>query len=189
MNRKKALDLLKEYNEDKFLIRHGITVGKVMEYFAEKENENTEYWQVVGLLHDIDFGKYPEEHCVKSIEILKENGYDDDFINSVVSHGYGICSEVEPKKKMEKILYAIDELTGLIYAASLMRPSKSVQDMELKSLKKKFKDKKFAQGCSRDIINNGAKLLEWDLDYLLMETLNAMKNKEVDIENSLIEQI
>lgn len=186
MDREKAVKLLMDFNEDKFHIRHGITVGRVMEYFAEKENEDVEYWGIVGLLHDIDFGLYPEEHCVKAVDILRENGYDEEFINSVISHGYGICSDVKPEKQMEKILYATDELTGLIYAASLMRPSKSTKDMKLKSLKKKYKDKSFAAGCSREIIKNGSELLDMDLDELLTETLDAMKDKEDIVQEELV---
>ncbi|QQK07478.1 HDIG domain-containing metalloprotein [Miniphocaeibacter halophilus] len=181
MDRDKALELLKEYNKEKFHIQHAITVEKVMEYFAEIENEDPKYWGIVGLLHDIDFEMYPEEHCVKAIEILENNGYDEEFITSVISHGYGICSDVKPSKKMEKILYAVDELTGLIFAASLMRPSKSTKDMKLKSLKKKFKDKSFAAGCSRDTIRNGAEMLNMELDELLENTLVAMQEKEDEI--------
>ncbi len=183
LDRTKAIELLKEYNTEDFHVLHGITVGKVMEHFAEQKNEDPVYWGTVGLLHDIDFGKYPEQHCVKAVDILKENGYDDEFINSVVSHGYGICSEVEPTKYMEKVLYSVDELTGIIGAASLMRPSKSYQDMNLKSVKKKFKDKSFAAGCSRDIIKNGAEMLEVEIDELLIKTLEALKAKEEEIKN------
>ncbi|WP_099203347.1 HDIG domain-containing metalloprotein [Miniphocaeibacter massiliensis] len=178
LNRKKAINLLREYNEEDFHILHGITVGRVMEYFAKEINEDIEYWGIVGLLHDIDFEKYPEEHCVKAVEILRSNDYDNEFINSVISHGYQICSNVEPKKYMEKILYSVDELTGIINAASLMRPSKSYQDMNLKSIKKKFKDKSFAKGCSRETIKNGADMLEIEIDILLDKTLNALKEKE-----------
>lgn len=181
MSREEALKLLKEYNKEKFHIQHAITVEKVMEYFAEIENEDPKYWGIVGLLHDIDFEMYPDEHCVKAIDILKENNYSEDFITSVISHGYGICSDVKPEKKMEKILYAVDELTGLIFAASLMRPSKSTKDMKLKSLKKKFKDKSFAAGCSRDTIRKGAEMLDMELDELLQTTLLAMQEKEDEI--------
>lgn len=177
VNKEKALELLKEYNKEEFHIVHGLTVSACMKYFAEKlgHTEDAEFWEVVGLLHDIDFELYPEEHCIKAQEILKEKGFEEDFIHAVVSHGYGLCCDVKPEHEMEKVLFAVDELTGLIGAAALMRPSKSVQDMELKSVKKKFKDKKFAAGCSRDVIKQGAEMLDWDLDKLLSETLEAMK--------------
>lgn len=175
-----ALELVKKYNKEPFHIQHAKTVGAVMGYFAEKfDPENVEYWEVVGMLHDLDFEMYPEEHCVKQVELMKDAGISEDIINSTISHGYGMTgAKVKPEKEMEKILYATDELTGIIGAAALMRPSKSVSDMELKSLKKKFKDKKFAAGCSRDVIRNGAEQLGWELDVLLDETLNAMKATE-----------
>lgn len=148
-----ALEILKKYNKEPFHIQHGETVGAVMRYFAsEYDPENINFWQIVGLLHDLDFEMYPEEHCVKQVELMTKEGLDESIINSTVSHGYGLTStEIKPEKQMEKILYATDELTGIIGAAALMRPSKSVSDMELKSVKKKFKDKKFAAGCSRDV--------------------------------------
>ena len=178
MDKAQALELLKEYNKEEFHIVHGLTVGGCMRYFAEKmgHGEDADFWEVVGLLHDIDFELYPEEHCIKAQEILKEKGFEDDFIHAVASHGHGECCDVEPEHEMEKVLYAIDELTGLIGAAALMRPSKSVSDMEPKSVKKKFKDKKFAAGCSRDVITNGAERLGWELDKLIEETLEAMQS-------------
>lgn len=179
-NYDEALEILKKYNNESFHILHGETVGGVMKYFAKKHDpENVEFWQIVGLLHDLDFGMYPEEHCVKQVEIMKELDLDEAIIKSTVSHGYGMTkTDVKPELMMEKILFAVDELTGIIGAAALMRPSKSVSDMELKSVKKKFKDKAFAAGCSRDVIKQGAENLEWELDYLLEETLNAMKELE-----------
>lgn len=188
-NTEESLKLLKEYNIEEFHIRHGITVDEVMRYFAREYGEDEDYWGNVGLLHDLDFEMYPDEHCTKNIEILKGKGFSDSFIRSVSSHGYGIVSDIEPTYQMEKILFAIDELTGLIGAASLMRPSKSYQDMELKSIKKKFKDKKFAAGCSRDIISQGAENLGWDLDELFEKTLNALKYAESNIEHRLKEAI
>lgn len=177
INKEEALSILKEYNKEEFHITHGLTVASCMRYFAEKlgYGEDSDFWEVVGLLHDIDFELYPEEHCIKAQEMLKEKGLEDDFIHAVVSHGYGECCDVKPEHEMEKILFAVDELTGLIGAAALMRPSKSTLDMEVKSLKKKFKDKHFAAGCSRDVIQEGAEQLGWDLERLLTETLEAMK--------------
>lgn len=172
-----GLEILKKYNKESFHILHGQVVGGVMRYFAQKHDpDNVEFWEVVGLLHDLDFGMYPEEHCVKQVEIMTELGFDESIINSTVSHGYGMTgSQVKPEKQMEKILFAVDELTGIIGAAALMRPSKSVSDMTLKSVKKKFKDKSFAAGCNRDVIKEGAEKLEWEINYLMEETLEAMK--------------
>lgn len=177
LSREEALELLKKYNKEPFHILHGRTVECVMRWFAKElgYGEDEDYWGIVGLLHDIDFEMYPEEHCQKAPELLKEGGAGDDMIRSVCSHGYGLCSDVEPEHEMEKVLFASDELTGLIGAAARMRPSKSVQDMELSSLKKKFKDKRFAAGCSRDVIKNGAERLGWTLDELLDKTLQAMR--------------
>lgn len=152
MERKEALDLLKKYNQEEFHIRHALTVEEVMKYFAKQKKEPEEFWGLVGLLHDIDFEKYPEKHCQKAPELLKEINASEEMIHAICSHGYGICSEIKPEKEMEKILFAVDELTGLIWAAAKMRPSKSTKDMEVSSLKKKFKDKKFAAGCSRETI-------------------------------------
>lgn len=179
ITRDRALEKLKEYNKEDFHIEHGLILEGIMRYFAEKLGYESEadYWAIVGLLHDIDFEMYPDEHCIKAKEILSDMGAGDDLINSVISHGYGATgSDVEPEHEMEKILFATDELSGLIGAAALMRPSKSVSDMELKSVKKKFKDKKFAAGCSRDIIREGAERLGWDMDRLMTETLDAMKD-------------
>lgn len=180
ISRNEAVELLKKYNKDAFHLHHAYTVEAVMRYFAEKlgYGEDADFWATVGLLHDIDFEKYPEEHCKKAPELLREGGANEELIHAVCSHGYGICVDVEPVHEMEKVLFACDELTGLIGACALMRPSKSCKDMELKSLKKKYKDKKFAAGCSRDIIAKGAELLGWTLDGLLESTLEAMKATE-----------
>ena len=185
MNKEESIKLLKKYNKENFHIQHAITVSEIMKYYANKENEDEEYWGIVGLLHDIDFEMYPEEHCIKAVDILEENGYSKEFIKSIVSHGYGICTDIKPELYMEKVLFAVDELTGLIYAASLMRPSKSTKDMNLKSLKKKFKDKGFAAGCSRDTIRQGAEFLNIEIDELLSDALLAMQEKEDEINNTL----
>ncbi len=178
MNREKAFEILKKYNKEEFHIRHALTVEGVMRYFAKEMNEDVEYWGIVGLLHDVDFEMYPEEHCIKCVELLKENGVEDSMVHSICSHGYGLCSDVKPEHVMEKILFATDELTGLIWAATKMRPSKSTKDMEVSSLKKKFKDKKFAAGCSRDVIKQGAEMLGWELDTLFEKTILAMREDE-----------
>lgn len=177
ITREEAWELLKEYNKESFHLQHGETVEGVMRYFAKElgYGDDAEFWAIVGLLHDLDFEMYPDEHCIKCQEIMKNLDLDDKLIHAVASHGYGICCDVEPVHEMEKVLFATDELTGLIGAAALMRPSKSVQDMELKSLKKKFKDKSFAAGCDRDTIRKGAEQLGWELDTLLSRTLDAMK--------------
>lgn len=176
-SREEALTLLEKYNKEDFHIQHSLTVEGVMRYFAEAlgYGEEADYWAMVGLLHDLDFEMYPDEHCKKVVEILEAEEAEPRLIKSIVSHGYGLCADIAPEHEMEKVLYATDELTGLIGASALMRPSKSVQDMELKSLKKKFKDKAFAQGCSRDVIKSGAEMLGWELDDLLQRTLDAMK--------------
>ena len=173
----KAYGLLKEYNEGEFHLRHARTVGDVMRWFAEElgYGDEADFWQVVGLLHDLDFERYPEEHCVKSQEIMRERGLDERLIRATASHGYGHCVDIKPEHQMEKVLFATDELTGLIGAAALMRPSRSVSDLEVKSVKKKFKDKKFAAGCSRDVILQGAEMLGWDLDDLIERTILAMR--------------
>ncbi len=181
ISRAKALEILKKYNKEEFHIRHALTVEGVMRYFAKELGENVEYWGNIGLLHDVDFEQYPEEHCKKCVELLESDGVGKEIINSICSHGYGICSDVKPDHIMEKILFATDELTGLIWACAKMRPSKSVQDMELSSLKKKFKDKKFAAGCSRDIISQGAEMLGWELDELFEKTILAMRESEAEI--------
>ena len=181
--REKAIALLREYNESEALVKHGMQVEAIMRYYAreageENAPEGVEYWGCVGLLHDVDYERYPEEHCRKAAEILKGAGYDDAFIHAVVSHGFGLCSDVEPERYMEKVLYTIDELSGLINATAIMRPSKSVMDLEVKSVKKKFKDKKFAAGCSRDVIRDGAERLGWELEVLMDKTLQAMRESE-----------
>ena len=183
MIREEALKLLKTYNKDPFHIRHALTVEAVMRWYAEEYGyaDNVDFWGLVGLLHDIDFELYPDEHCLKAPELLRNGGADESLIHAVVSHGYGITVDVKPEHEMEKILFASDELTGLIWAAALMRPSKSTKDMELKSLKKKYKSKGFAAGCSREVIAAGAEMLGWDLDTLLQQTLQAMQDKEEDI--------
>ena len=174
-----AEELVKQYNKEPFHIQHAETVSKVMGEFAkEYDPENVDFWRTVGMLHDIDFELYPEQHCVKCVELLQNGGVPEDMIHAIVSHGYGICADVAPEREMEKVLFACDELTGLIWAAALMRPSKSTKDMELKSLKKKYKDKKFAAGCSRDVIARGAEQLGWELDTLLSKTLQAMAETE-----------
>ena len=183
MERDEAFKLLKEYNKEAFHIRHALTVEGVMKYFAEKlgYEKEKEFWGIVGLLHDLDFEQYPNEHCKKSQEIMKERGIDEKIIHATASHGYNLTVDIKPEHEMEKVLYAVDELTGLIGAVALMRPSKSVQDMELKSVKKKFKDKKFAAGCSREVIQNGAEMLGWELDKLIEETILAMRVDEEKI--------
>lgn len=187
ISREKALELLKKHNKESFHIRHALTVEGVMHYFAEKLDfsDEADYWAIVGLLHDIDFEEYSEQHCQKAPELLREGGVGEDMIRSICSHGYGICCDIEPEHKMEKVLFAVDELTGLIWSAALMRPSKSVMDMELKSLKKKFKDKKFAAGCSRDIIKTGAERLGIELDDLLSQTIEAMRSCEKQVNEAM----
>jgi len=185
MEREKALNLLLKYNKEKFHIQHALTVEAVMKWFAGELGYDAGYWGIIGLLHDIDFEMYPQEHCVKAVEILKSAEYGDDVIRSICSHGYNLRVDIKPEHEMEKILYATDELTGLIGAAALMRPSKSVSDMELKSVKKKFKDKCFAAGCSREVIQSGADLLGWDLDKVLSMTLEAMRTTETSVFDEL----
>lgn len=180
ITREKAWDLLRKYNKEEFHLKHALTVEGVMKYFAIElgYEEEKDMWGIVGLLHDLDFEMYPEEHCIKSQEIMKENGIDETIIRATASHGYGLTVDIKPEHQMEKILYATDELTGLIGAVTLMRPSKSTMDLELKSVKKKFKDKKFAAGCSRDVISNGAEMLGWSLDELIDRTILAMRSCE-----------
>lgn len=187
VTREEALELLKTYNKEPFHIQHGLTVEKVMRWYARDlgYGDEEEYWGITGLLHDIDFELYPEQHCQKAPELLREGGVGEDMIHSVCSHGYGICSDEEPACKMEKVLFAADELTGLIWAAALMRPSKSVMDMEVSSVKKKFKDKRFAAGCSRDIIRQGAQMLGWELNDLFGKTLQAMQSCEKEIQEEM----
>lgn len=187
VTREEALELLKTYNKEPFHIQHGMTVEKVMRWYARElgYGDEEEYWGITGLLHDIDFELYPEQHCQKAPELLREGGVGEDMIHSVCSHGYGICSDEEPACEMEKVLFAADELTGLIWAAALMRPSKSVMDMEVSSVKKKFKDKRFAAGCSRDIIRQGAQMLGWELNDLFGKTLQAMQSCEKEIQEEM----
>ena len=185
MTREQAWDLLKEYNQEPFHLRHALTVEAVMGWFADAlgYGEQAEFWRQVGLLHDLDFEQWPDAHCVKVRELLEARGADAALIHAVVSHGWGMTgADAKPEHPMEQVLFAVDELTGLIGAAALMRPSKSVQDMELSSLKKKYKDKKFAAGCSRQTIAQGAEALGWELPELLERTLQAMKACEADIE-------
>lgn len=175
--REEALALLRQYNKEPFHILHALTVEGVMAWYAQLLGYGGEadFWAMAGLLHDIDFERWPEEHCHRARGLLQEAGASEELIHAVVSHGYGLCSDVEPEHEMEKVLFAADELTGLIGAAARMRPSRSVQDMELSSLKKKFKDKKFAAGCSRDVIRQGAERLGWELDTLMERTIQAMR--------------
>lgn len=172
-----AYALLKEYNEGDFHLRHGRTVGDVMRWFAEDLGYGDEagFWQLVGLLHDLDFEKYPEEHCIKEQEIMRQRGLDERLIRAAASHGYGHQVDIRPEHEMEKVLFATDELTGLIGAVAIMRPSKSVSDLEVKSVRKKFKDRRFAAGCDRDVIMKGAEMLGWDLDRLIGQTILAMR--------------
>lgn len=185
LSREKAFELLKEYNKDKFHIKHALIVEGVMKYFAEKlgYSEEKDFWGIVGLLHDLDFEQYPEEHCIKEQEIMREKQIDERIIHATASHGYNITVDIKPEHEMEKILYATDELTGLIGAVAIMRPSKSVQDLELKSVKKKYKNEKFAAGCSRKVIADGAEMLGWELDKLIEETITAMRVDEEEIDN------
>jgi len=180
ITRETAMELLAKYNSEEFHIKHALVVEGVMRYFAEKfgYGDEADFWATVGLLHDIDFELYPDEHCKKAPELLKEIDAGDEMVRAIVSHGFGLCSDVTPTHQMEKILFATDELTGLIGACALMRPSKSVQDMEASSVKKKFKDKKFAAGCSRGVIQQGAEMLGWELDKLFEETILAMRTCE-----------
>ena len=193
--RNDAFELLKKYNKDPFHIQHALMVEAVMKWYANElgYGEDAEYWGIVGLLHDIDFELYPAEHCLKAPELLRDGGVSEDIIHAVCSHGYGITVEcgttidVEPVHEMEKVLFAADELTGLIWAAALMRPSKSTKDMELKSLKKKYKSKGFAAGCSREVIERGAAQLNWELEKLLTMTLQAMAATEDEIKAEMEE--
>lgn len=187
LTRQQALKLLRKYNKEEFHILHGLTVEGVMRWYAKEQGykEEEEYWGQVGLLHDIDFELYPEEHCKKAPELLQEAGVSQEMIRSICSHGYGLCSDVKPEHEMEKILFAADELTGLIWAAAKMRPSKSVMDMEVSSLKKKFKDKRFAAGCSRDVIKEGAEGLGWTLEELMEKTILAMRSCEESVNKEM----
>ncbi len=187
INREDALTLLKQYNRDPFHIQHALTVEGVMRWYAKDlgYEEEVDYWGIVGLLHDIDFEMYPELHCKKAPELLKEGGVKEDMIRAICSHGYELTVDIKPEHEMEKVLYGVDELTGLIWAAALIRPSKSVQDMEVKSLRKKFKSTGFAAGCSREVIEKGAVMLGYDLNTLFEKTLEAMRFCEKDIADAM----
>ena len=173
--REEAYSLLTEYNKSESLIKHALAVEGVMRYFARKRGEDEEKWGIIGLVHDLDYDRFPEEHCRKSEEILKENGWPEEYIRAVVSHGWGICSDVEPQTELEKVLYAIDELTGLVVTTALVRPSKSVMDVKTKSVKKKWKDKRFAAGVDRSIIERGAQMLGMELPDLITDTIMGMQ--------------
>lgn len=177
MTREEAWELLTEYNQDEFHLEHAQIVEQTMKYFADKlgYGEEKEFWGIVGLLHDLDFEQFPEQHCIKEQEIMRERGVDERIIHATASHGYAITVDIAPEHQMEKVLYAVDELTGLIGAVALMRPSKSVQDLELKSVKKKYKSKNFAAGCSREVIERGAEMLGWTLDELIEQTIEALR--------------
>ena len=187
LTRQQAYDLLRKYNQEPFHIQHALTVEAVMRWFADElgYGDDEEFWGQVGLLHDIDFELYPEQHCVKVPELLRDGGAGEDMIHAIVSHGYGIGCDVEPVHQMEKVLFAADELTGLIGAAVKMRPSKSASDLEVSSLKKKFKDKRFAAGCSRDVIQTGADRLGWTLEELMEKTILAMRACEKQIQEEM----
>ena len=185
LTREQALGLLQKYNKEPFHIQHALTVEGVMAWFARELGEDETFWSLCGLLHDVDFEQYPDQHCKKAPELLAEVNASEEMVHAICSHGYGLCSDVEPVHQMEKVLFAVDELTGLIGAAARMRPSKSVMDMELSSLKKKFKDKKFAAGCSRDVIQEGAQRLGWSLDELLEKTILAMRSCEAFVSAEL----
>lgn len=181
ITREQALGLLQKYNKEPFHILHSLTVEGVMRYFAQDQGFDPEFWGLCGLLHDVDFEQYPDQHCQKAPELLTEINASEEMVHAICSHGYGLCSDVEPVHQMEKIMFTVDELTGLIGAAARMRPSKSVMDMELSSLKKKFKDKKFAAGCSREVISQGAERLGWSLDEVLEKTILAMRSCEAQV--------
>ena len=187
MTRAQAWDLLRQYNEEPFHLQHALTVEAVMRWFASElgYGADADFWAMCGLLHDVDFERWPDQHCAKAAELLPAAGASEALTHAVCCHGYGLCSDVRPEHEMEKVLFATDELTGLIGAAAKMRPSKSCTDMELSSLKKKFKDKKFAAGCSRDVIRQGAEMLGWELDTLLDRTLQAMRATEADVQAAM----
>ncbi|MBO5198722.1 MAG: hydrolase [Lachnospiraceae bacterium] len=177
MTREEAWNLLTEYNKEDFHLEHAQIVEQTMRYFANQlgYGDEADFWAIVGLLHDLDFERYPDEHCIKEQEIMRERGIDERIIHAAASHGYGITVDIKPEHEMEKVLYAVDELTGLIGAVAIMRPSKSVQDLELKSVKKKYKSKNFAAGCSREVIERGAEMLGWELDELINRTIEALR--------------
>lgn len=188
ISREDAFELLKKYNQDRFHLQHALTVEGVMKWYATElgYQDDAEYWGIVGLLHDIDFEQYPEQHCIKAPELLREAGVGEDIIHAVCSHGYDLTVDVKPEHEMEKVLYAVDELTGLIGAVALMRPSKSVQDMEVKSVKKKYKSANFAAGCSREVIQKGADMLGWELGDLIQKTIYAMRSCETEIQEAMV---
>lgn len=190
ITREKAWELLRKYNKDPFHLRHALTVEGVMRWYSNQlgYDAETEYWGIVGLLHDIDFEQFPQEHCIRAPELLRQGGVGEDVIHSICSHGYDLIVDVKPEHEMEKVLYAVDELTGLIGAAAIIRPSKSVQDMEVKSVKKKFKSTNFAAGCSREVIQKGAEMLGWELNELIEKTILAMRSCEKEV-NEAMEQI
>jgi predicted hydrolase (HD superfamily) len=179
--REEAFNLLTQYNQNDALIKHALAVEGVMRYFARKRGEDEKKWGVIGLIHDLDYEKYPDEHCRKTEEILKENGWPKEYIRAVVSHGWGICTDVEPQTELEKVLYAIDELTGLVVASALVRPSKSVMDLKAKSVKKKWKEKRFAAGVDRSIIDKGAQMLGMDRTDLITDTIMGMRDVAAEI--------
>ncbi len=183
--REQAWELLNEFNKDHFHLKHALTVEGVMRYFAKElgYEADGEFWGIVGLLHDLDFELYPNEHCIKEQEILRERGASEELIHAVASHGYMLTVDIAPEHEMEKVLYATDELTGLIGAVAIMRPSKSVSDLELKSVKKKYKSANFAAGCSREVISRGAQMLGWELDELISRTILAMRSCEAECES------
>ena len=187
LTREKAVEMLREHNKEKFHLQHALTVEGVMRWYANElgYGEDADQWALVGLLHDIDFEEYPEEHCIKAPDMLRAGGASEEMVHAVCSHAWGLCVDVKPEHEMEKVLFAADELTGLIGANALMLPSRSVQDLQLKSLKKKFKDKKFAAGCSRDVIIQGAELLGWELETLMERTIQAMQACEESIASEL----
>ena len=187
LTREQGLELLKKYNKEPFHILHGLTVEGTMRWFANElgYGEDADFWAMAGLLHDIDFEMYPEQHCIKAPELLREAGAEEELIHAICSHGYGIAYDVKPEHEMEKVLFAVDELTGLVGAAARMRPSRSVMDMEVSSLKKKFKDKKFAAGCSRDVIREGAENLGWTLEELMEKTILAMRSCEESVNKEM----
>ena len=187
LTREQALNLLQKYNKEAFHIQHALTVEGVMAWYAKElgYGDEADFWAMAGLLHDVDFEQYPDQHCIKAPDLLAEVNASLELVHAICSHGYGLCCDVEPVHQMEKVMFAVDELTGLIGAAARMRPSKSVMDMELSSLKKKFKDKKFAAGCSRDVIKDGAERLGWTLDEVLDKTIQAMRSCEASVAEEL----
>ena len=187
--REQAIELLKKYNKEPFHLLHALTVEAVMRYYAKElgYEQEADFWALCGLLHDVDFEQFPQQHCQKAPQLLAEIGAPEEFVHAVCSHGYGLVTDVKPEHQMEKVLFAADELTGLIWAAALMRPSKSVMDMEVSSVKKKFKDKRFAAGCSRDVIKTGAERLGWELNELFEKTILAMRSCEAAVQNEMRE--